>query len=66
MAFKWRHWGHMTGKLVCPIAPDTTLEAQPTDGEVEVWGICVAHLDSDFRMTKLEVSTFERLNFQQC
>lgn len=56
MAFKWRHWGQMTGKLVCPIGPDTKLEAEPSGHEVEVWGLCVAHLDPDFRMSKLEVS----------
>ena len=56
MAFKWRHWGQMTGNLVCPIGPDTRLEAEATGQEVELWGLCVAHLDYDFRITKLEVS----------
>ena len=55
MAFKWRHWGLMTGKLVCPIGPDTKLEANPTGQEVEVWGVCIAHLEPDFRLSKLEV-----------
>ena len=61
MAFKWRHWGEMTGNLVCPIGPDTTLEAEATGNEVEIWGICVAHLDSDFRISKLEVSPLSHL-----
>lgn len=55
MAFKWRHWGQMTGNLVCPIGPDTKLEAEATGEEVELWGLCVAHLDYDFKITKLEV-----------
>ena len=55
MAFKWRHWGKMTGKLVCPLGPDTRLEADPTNQEVEIWGICIAHLDPDFKIRKIEV-----------
>ena len=55
MAFKWRHWGKMTGKLVCPLGPDTRLEADPTNQEVEIWGICIAHLDPDFKIGKIEV-----------
>ena len=56
MSFKWRHWGRMTGKLVCPIGPDTKLEAEATTQEVEIWGVSVAHLDSDFKINRLEVS----------
>ena len=40
MAFKWRHWGRMTGKLVCPIGPDTKLEADPNNQHVEIFGVC--------------------------
>lgn len=45
----------MTGKLVCPIGPDTKLEADPTNQELEIYGVCVCHLDSDFKIGKLEV-----------
>lgn len=55
MAFKWRHWGRMTGKLVCPIGPDSKLEAEATNQEVEIWGVSVVHLDSDFKINRLEV-----------
>lgn len=56
MAFKWRHWGRMTGKLVCTIGPDTKLEAEATNQEVEIWGVSVMHLDADFKINKMEVS----------
>lgn len=56
VAFKWRHWGKMTGKLVCPVGPETKLEALPTNQEVELFGVCVAHMDSDLKLSKLEVT----------
>ena len=59
----------MTGKLVCPIGPDTKLEANPTGQEVEVWGVCVAHLETDFRLSKLEVrflTLHHGLQVQRC
>ena len=48
----------MTGKLVCPIGPDTKLEADPTNQGVELFGMCVCHLDSDFKICKLEVRNY--------
>jgi hypothetical protein len=49
----------MTGKLVCPIGPDTKLEAEATNQEVEIWGVSVVHLDSDFKINKMEVSAWQ-------
>ena len=56
----------MTGKLVCPIGPDTKLEAHPTGQEVEVWGVCIAYLEPDFRLSKLEVCSFTFCHEVRC
>ena len=45
----------MTGKLVCPVGPETKLEALPTNQELELFGVCVAHMDSDLKLSNLEV-----------
>lgn len=61
VAFKWRHWGKMTGKLVCPIGPDTKLEADPTNQQVEIFGVCICHIEADFKIQKVEVRLFPLL-----
>ncbi|KAK9812639.1 hypothetical protein WJX72_001154 [[Myrmecia] bisecta] len=53
--FKWRHWGLMSGKLVCPLGHGRTLEADPTNRDIELFGICVAELNDKFKITSIEV-----------
>ncbi|KAK9807620.1 hypothetical protein WJX72_004488 [[Myrmecia] bisecta] len=55
VSFKWRHWGTMTGKLVCPLGLGRTLEAEPTFREVEIFGMCIVDLNKAYQITNIEV-----------
>ena len=54
--FKWRHWGKMSGKLQCPLGHGT-LEAEPTNGLVEIIGMAVAKVDpaNGFKISEIEI-----------
>ncbi|KAK9791845.1 hypothetical protein WJX73_000514 [Symbiochloris irregularis] len=55
VAFKWRHWGKMTGQLHCPLSNGMTIIAQPTMEQHGMSGCALARLDADFRMESLEL-----------
>jgi hypothetical protein len=56
VAFKWRHWGKMTGKLTCPLGHGT-LEAEPTNDTIEIFGMAIAKVEPEngFKITELEI-----------
>lgn len=39
VAFKWRHWGEMTGPLRCPMGHGSTITAPATNANIEIWGV---------------------------
>jgi hypothetical protein len=56
VAFKWRHWGKMTGKLTCPLGHGT-LEAEPTNDTIEIFGMAIAKVEPEngFKITEIEI-----------
>ena len=55
MTFKWRHWGTFTGPLRCPLGLNRDLTAPPTGDTIEIFGMGIAKLTPDFKITKLEI-----------
>ncbi|KAK9846603.1 hypothetical protein WJX81_007517 [Elliptochloris bilobata] len=55
VSFKWRHWGVMQGPLRCPLGHGQELSAAATGQKIQVYGMAVAVLDSEMRITKLEI-----------
>jgi len=54
VAFKWRHWGKMTGILECPMRTGQKLVAQPTNQFVQIFGMTIAEVDDKLQIIKLE------------
>ena len=54
VAFKWRHWGYVTGPLRCPMRNGQDVTVEPKGQKVEIFGISVAKLNDNFKITELE------------
>ncbi|KAI8888795.1 hypothetical protein K501DRAFT_320716 [Backusella circina FSU 941] len=54
IAFKWRHWGTMTGDLSVNIGNGKKLEAPASNEVVEAIGITVATVNEKFQIEELE------------
>lgn len=54
VAFKFRHWGHMTGPLRCPMRNGTWLNAPPHGGKVEFFGDTILHINEKYQVLSLE------------
>lgn len=55
VAFKWRHWGKMTGPLTCPLHNGLRMVAQPTNEVVSMLGVACCSLNDKFQIQDLEV-----------
>ena len=55
VAFKWRHWGRMTGALTCPLHNGLRMIAQPTMETISVIGMAYCTLSDKFQIQNLEV-----------
>lgn len=55
VAFKWRHWGKMTGPLTCPLHNGLRMVAQPTNEVVSMLGVAFCSLNDKFQIQDLEV-----------
>lgn len=56
VAFKWRHWGRMTGKYSTKLEdPPRHITAEPHNGPIEIIGMTVAHVSETFKIEKLEI-----------
>ena len=56
VAFKWRHWGQMTGKYTSKLEnPPRQITAEPHNGPIDIVGMTVAHVSESFKIEKLEV-----------
>ncbi|BFZ60549.1 hypothetical protein YB2330_001586 [Saitoella coloradoensis] len=55
VAFKWRHWGQMTGKYSTKLQnPPRKVTAEAHGGPIDIEGITVATVSADFKIEKLE------------
>ncbi|KAG1472773.1 hypothetical protein G6F56_001335 [Rhizopus delemar] len=54
VAFKWRHWGTMTGNLSVKIGDGKKLEAPASNEVVETFGVTVAKVNDKFEIEELE------------
>lgn len=54
VAFKFRHWGHMTGPLRCPMRNGTWLNAPAHGRRVEFFGDTILHLNERYQILGLE------------
>ncbi len=54
VAFRFRHWGHMTGPLRCPMRNGTWLNVPPHGGKVEFFGDTVLHLNERYQVLGIE------------
>ncbi|KAI9489777.1 hypothetical protein BDB00DRAFT_841366 [Zychaea mexicana] len=54
VAFKWRHWGTMTGDLKVNLGNGQKLEAEATNEVVETFGVTVAKVNEKFEIEDLE------------
>ncbi|CAM0139003.1 hypothetical protein VKS41_003694 [Umbelopsis sp. WA50703] len=54
VAFKWRHWGKMTGDLSVKLGYGKKLEAPATNEVVESVGVTVAKVNEKFEIEELE------------
>ncbi|ORY06838.1 hypothetical protein K493DRAFT_273946 [Basidiobolus meristosporus CBS 931.73] len=54
VAFKWRHWGLMTGNLSVNVGDGKKLEAPASNEVVESIGITVARVNEKFQIEQLE------------
>ena len=55
VAFKWRHWGKMTGPLTCPLHKGLRMVAQPTNEVDSLTGVAFCTLSDKFQIQNLEV-----------
>ena len=56
VAFKWRHWGQMTGKYATKLeSPPRQITAEPHNGPIDIVGMTIAHVSESFKIEKLEV-----------
>ncbi|KAL0092586.1 hypothetical protein J3Q64DRAFT_1222622 [Phycomyces blakesleeanus] len=54
VAFKWRHWGTMTGDLSVKLGNGKKLEAPASNEVVQTFGITVAKVNDKFEIEQLE------------
>ncbi|KAI8138528.1 hypothetical protein BJV82DRAFT_545774 [Fennellomyces sp. T-0311] len=54
VAFKWRHWGTMTGNLSVNLGNGQKLEAEATNEVVATFGVTVAKVNEKFEIEELE------------
>ncbi|EIE79829.1 hypothetical protein G6F46_002041 [Rhizopus delemar] len=54
VAFKWRHWGTMTGNLSVKVGNGKKLEAPASNELVETFGVTVAKVNDKFEIEELE------------
>lgn len=54
VAFKWRHWGTMSGDLSVKVGEGKKLEAHATNEVIEVFGVTVAKVNDKFEIESLE------------
>lgn len=56
VAFKFRHWGHMTGPLRCPMRNGTWLNVPPHGRRVEFFGDSVLNVNEKYQIMSVENS----------
>ncbi|CAO3647422.1 unnamed protein product [Cunninghamella echinulata] len=54
VAFKWRHWGLMTGDLSVNLGNGKKLQAPASNEVVQSFGVTIAHVNKGFQIEKLE------------
>lgn len=54
VTFKFRHWGHMTGPLRCPMRNGTWLDAPPHGGRIEFFGHTALQLNEKYQVMSVE------------
>ncbi|CAL8101073.1 unnamed protein product [Orchesella dallaii] len=54
VAFKFRHWGYMSGELKCPMRNGEMMELAPHNGKVEIYGMVVMKLSEKFQILEME------------
>jgi hypothetical protein len=54
LAFKWRHWGKMTGPIRCPMKNGRQLVAEASHEVIEIFGVTVAEVNDKLQIKKLE------------
>jgi hypothetical protein len=54
VAFKWAHWGTMTGDLSDKLGENKKLEAHATNEVVMVYGVTVAKVNEKFQIEELQ------------
>lgn len=54
VTFKFRHWGHMTGPLRCPMRNGTWLNAPPHGRKVEFFGHTALQLNEKYQVMSVE------------
>lgn len=54
VTFKFRHWGHMTGPLRCPMRNGTWLDVPPHGERVEFFGETIINLNEKYQMLNIE------------
>ncbi|KAK4510732.1 uncharacterized protein ATC70_005165 [Mucor velutinosus] len=54
VAFKWAHWGTMTGDLSVKVGNGQKLEAHATNEVVKIYGVTVAKVNEKFEIEQLE------------
>lgn len=56
VAFKWRHWGQMTGKYTTKLKnPPRQVTAEPHNGPIDIVGMTIAHVSESYKIEKLEI-----------
>jgi len=54
VAFKFRHWGYMSGELKCPVRNGEMMKLSPHNGKVELYGMVVMKLSEKFQILEME------------
>lgn len=54
VAFKWAHWGTMTGDLSVKVGGDKKIEAHATNEVIKIYGVTVAKVNEKFEIEQLE------------
>ncbi|KAI0019752.1 hypothetical protein F4780DRAFT_793046 [Xylariomycetidae sp. FL0641] len=54
VAFRWRHWGEMRGDYTGVNGKGENVTVKATGRPVDIEGVTVAHLNDEFKITKLE------------
>lgn len=54
VSFKFRHWGHMTGPLRCPMRNGIWLNVPPHGDKVEFFGTTKLHVNERYQILSVE------------